>query len=60
VLSEGTITAEHDDVVVTSPILDEIWGWKRNRFVTQEDVIDCLCVRTVPSGCTYNSWKQGE
>jgi len=61
VLSDGTITAKHNGVVVPSPILDEMWGWKRNRFVTQEDVVDWLREgSTMPSGYAYNSWKQGE
>jgi len=60
VLSDGTITAEHNDVVVPSSILNEIWGWKKNRCVAQEDVVDHLHMRTMTSGCTYNSWKQGE
>ena len=54
------ITAEHDDVVVPCSALDEIWRWKRNRFVTQEDVVDRLRVRTMPSDYLYNSWKQDE
>ncbi|XP_065905627.1 uncharacterized protein [Dysidea avara] len=59
-LANGTITTEHDDVVVPSDTLNEMWEWRMNQHVTMEDVVDRLRGRTVPNGYTYCNWKQGK
>ena len=59
-LADGTITTEHDDAVIPSAILNEIWEWRMNPLVTMEDVVDHLRERTVPNGYAYCNWKQGK
>ena len=56
--SDGTIVPKEPNPTVPDDLLKEVSKWT-SEGVTEDDVIDRLQCRTVPSGYTFSSWTKG-
>ena len=56
--SDGTIVAKESNPAVHDDLLEEIWKWKADGL-SEDDVIDRLRCRTVPSGYALSPWVKG-
>ena len=54
----GSVTAACPNPAVSKEVLKDILTWKASGL-SDEDVIDKLRTRMVPTGYTYHYWKQG-
>ena len=55
---DGSFTATIPNVAVGNTLLEQINGWIKVG-VKEDDVIDRLRLKTVPSSYTYHTWTEG-